>query len=140
MAIPNIPLFMVYNFLVMSSALFVESILLIRLWAIYPFRTTPLKIFLAIFIPIALVKLARLANAISFVVYRSAEIRATQSIFGLLHSNESRFPNYAIEWSLQVVDNTSASVLFLVKLNEARAFRSRSRGWSECPPFTSQDS
>src|SRR6266550_5066456 len=135
MAIPNIPLFMVYNFLVMSSALLVESILLIRLWAIYPFRTTPLKTFLAIFIPIALLKLARLANAISYVVCLSAEIKADRSLFGLLDSNRSRFPNYAIEWFLQVADNTSASVLFVVKLNEVRAFRSRPRGWSECFPF-----
>lgn len=138
MEIPSIPLFIVYNILVSSSPLFVESILLIRLWAIYPFRTTPLKTFLAIFIPIALLKLARLANAISFVVCLSAEIKAEQSLFGLLASNRSRFPNYAIEWFSQVADNTSASVLFLVKLNEVRAFRSRARGWSECFPFTPQ--
>ena len=86
----------------------------------------------------ALLKLARLANAISYVVYFSAEIRAEQSLFGLLDSNRSRIPNYAIEWSLQVADNASASVLFLVKLNEVRAFRSRTRGWGECFPFTSQ--
>jgi hypothetical protein len=138
MEIPSIPLFVFYNILVSSSPLLVESILLIRLWAIYPPRTTPLKTFLAIFIPITLVKLARLANAISFVVCLSAEIRAEQSVFGLLHSNKSRFPNYAIEWFLQVADNTSASVLFLTKLNEVRTFRSRPRGWSECFSFMSQ--
>ena len=118
-----------------------ESILLTRLLAAYPFRTTPLKTFLAIFIPITLVKLARLANVITYVEYISDQIIGTrqQILFWYLNMCKTWFPNYTVEWFLQVVDNTSMSVLFLAKLNEVRTFRSRARGWSENIPFVTLD-
>ena len=115
-----------------------ESILLIRLLTIYPFRTTPLKTFLAIFIPIALLKLGRIANLIVYVVKFSNELKTQQqTVFWFLNVCKTWFSNSTAEWFLQVADNASASVLFLVKLNEVRAFRSRTRGWSECMSFAS---
>lgn len=115
-----------------------ESILLIRLLAVYPFRTTPLKKFLSIFIPITLLKLARLANLIVYLVSFYDEIRTKeQTLSWVQELCSTRFPNYTVEFPLQVVDNTSTSVLFLVKLNEVRAFRSTVRGWSERSSFIS---
>ena len=112
-----------------------------RLLAVYPFRTTPLKTFLAIFIPITLLKLGRLANVIIYVEYISDQILGTQLqiFFWYLDMCRTWFPNYTVEWFLQVVDNTSMSVLFLVKLNEVRTFRSSVRGWSENIPFETLD-
>ena len=118
-----------------------ESILLMRLLAVYPFRTTPLKTFLAIFIPITLIKLGRLANVITYLEYISDQILGTrqQILFWYLDMCRTWFPNYTVEWFLQVVDNTSMSLLFLVKLNEVRTFRSRVRGWSESITFVTPD-
>jgi hypothetical protein len=129
---------MTYSILLSFSPLLVESILLIRLWTVYPFRTTPLKTFLAIFIPITLLKIARITNLIIYVVKLSNELKTQQqTVFWFLNVCKAWFLNSTIEWFLQVVDNASASVLFLVKLNEVRAFRSRARGWSERVSFAS---
>jgi len=117
----------------------VESILLMRLLAVYPFRTTPLKKFLAIFIPITLLKLARLANLIVYLVSFYNELMTGEQILSRVQELcSTRFPNYTVEFPLQVVDNTATSVLFLVKLNEVRAFRSTVRGWSEYISFISR--
>ncbi len=122
-----------YNILIGCSPLFVESILLIRLWAIYPFRTTPLRKFLAIFVPITLIKLARLASVVTYVVYLYNELKDdNQTLFWFRDMRSTRLRNYTVEWFLQVVDNASVSVLFLMKLNEVRAFKSGVRGWSKC--------
>ncbi|KAF8735165.1 hypothetical protein AX14_002620 [Amanita brunnescens Koide BX004] len=132
LATPNIPLYLTYNILFGFTPLLVESILLIRLFAVYPFRTTPLKTFLAIFIPITLLKVGRLANTITYVENISDEILGArqQSLFWYLDTCRIWFTNYTVEWFLQVVDNTSMSVLFLVKLNEVRALRTRAQRWS----------
>jgi len=128
---PNIPLYLVYNIFIGCSPLLVESILLMRLLAVYPFRTTPLKKFLAIFIPITLLKLARLANLIVYLVSFYDQLRTGEQILSSVQELcSTRFRNYTVEFPLQVMDNTSTSVLFLVKLNEVRAFRSTVRGWS----------
>lgn len=47
--------------------MFVELIPLLRLLAVYPFHHTPRKVFYAMFIPLSLIKLARLVNAIYFI-------------------------------------------------------------------------
>jgi hypothetical protein len=122
-----------YNILIGFSPLFVESILLIRLWAIYPFRTTPLRRFLAIFMPITLIKLARLASVVTYVVYLYNELKDdNQTLFWFRDMRRTRLRNYTVEWFLQVADNATVSVLFLMKLNEVRTFKSGVRGWSKC--------
>lgn len=109
-----------------------ESILLIRLWAIYPFRTTPRRRFLAIFMPITLIKLARLASVVTYVVYLYNELKDdNQTLFWFRDMRRERLRNYTVEWFLQVADNATVSVLFLMKLNEARAFKSVVWGWSK---------
>ncbi|KAF8336199.1 hypothetical protein F5887DRAFT_577057 [Amanita rubescens] len=129
--VTNIPLTLMYNILIGFSPLFVESILLIRLWAIYPFRTTPLRRFLAIFMPITLIKLARLASVVTYVVYLYNELKDdNQTLFWFRDMRRTRLRNYTVEWFLQVADNASVSVLFLMKLNEVRTFKSGVRGWS----------
>jgi hypothetical protein len=114
--------------LLSSIPLLVESVLLIRLWAVYPFRSTPRKIFFAIFIPIILLKMGRVVNIIVFIVDLSRRFGGADSGPLLLQRIWTTFPNYKIGWFLQVVDNTSVSVLFLLKLNKGRELRTRVGG------------
>jgi hypothetical protein len=113
------------------SPLLVESVLLIRLWAVYPFRTTPRKVFFAIFIPVVLLKMTRAANVIVYLVNISRRINDGENNLLLLQQTWTKFPNYKIEWFLQVADNTSASVLFLCKLNNGRNLHTKvgGRNW-----------
>ncbi|KAK2467343.1 hypothetical protein APHAL10511_000578 [Amanita phalloides] len=130
LGIPSKLLSVAFIILVFSSPLFVESILLIRLWRVYPFRTTPRKIFIAILASVALLKFARLANMTVFlVVVLSIKGDGLESLW-ILRQKAAKTPSCKLEWLLQVVDNTSASGLFLMKLNEGRAFKSKACGWS----------
>ncbi|KAK2467344.1 hypothetical protein APHAL10511_000579 [Amanita phalloides] len=130
--VPSRSFALAFAFMIASSPLFVESVLLIRLWAVYPYRATPRTTFFAIFIPIALLKLARVANVIVYLVELAKSLANAngQNLLLLLQQVWTKFPSYKVEWFLQVADNTSASVLFLAKLNRSRVIRTRIRGWS----------
>ncbi|KAF8638222.1 hypothetical protein AX17_002371 [Amanita inopinata Kibby_2008] len=123
---PSKSLSLAFTSLLSLSPMLVESILLIRLLAVYPYERVPLKVFLAIFIPIGLLKTARVINSITYLVYLSKDLVPGVNTLLLLQERWTRYPNYKIEWFLQVVDNTSASVLFLVQLNKGRGVASRS--------------
>jgi hypothetical protein len=132
LAPPSAPLSLAFAALLAFNPLLVESVLLIRLWAVYPFRSTPRTIFFAVFIPVTLLKIARVTNAIVYLVDVSKRFRDGENALLLLQSTWTTIPNYKIEWFLQVADNTSASLLFLFKLNKGRGLSTRVTGgrWS----------
>lgn len=105
-----------YTFFSASAPILVESILMFRLFAVFPYRQTPKRIFFSIFIPLGLLKAGRLGNLIEFMVTFSGLIRnaTTTEEMGEL---SLRHTGPKVEWFLQVVDNSIASVLFLWRLN-----------------------
>ena len=125
---PSMPLSLTFAGLLAFNPLLIESVLLIRLWAVYSFRSTPRAIFFAIFIPIALLKMGRIANAIIYLVHISKRFRSGENALLLLQSSWNTVPNYKIEWFLQVADNTITSLLFLCKLNKGRGLSTRVTG------------
>ncbi|KAJ8700370.1 hypothetical protein PTI98_003400 [Pleurotus ostreatus] len=105
-----------YTFISTSVPIMVESILMFRLFAVFPYRQTPKRLFFSIFIPLGLLKAARVGNVIEFMVTfaritRSATTNQEMGALSLRHAGPK------VEWFLQVVDNTTASVLFLWRLN-----------------------
>ncbi|KAF4608298.1 hypothetical protein EYR40_000642 [Pleurotus pulmonarius] len=105
-----------YTFLSTSVPILVESILMFRLFAVLPYRQTPKRLFFSIFIPLGLLKAARVGNVIEFMVTfaritRSVTKNEEMGALSLRHAGPK------VEWFLQVVDNTIASVLFLWRLN-----------------------
>ena len=125
---PSIPLYLTFTTFLAFSPLLVESVLLIRLFAVYPFRTTPLKVFFSIFILIALLKMSRAINAIIYLAKLARRVNNGQNVLLLLQQTWTTFSNYKIKWFLQVADNTSTSVLFLCKLNKGRGLETRVPG------------
>lgn len=77
-----------------------------RLFAVFPYRQTPKRIFFSIFIPLGLLKAGRLGNLIEFMVTFSGLIRnaTTTEEMGEL---SLRHTGPKVEWFLQVVDNSS---------------------------------
>ncbi|PFH50975.1 hypothetical protein AMATHDRAFT_3484 [Amanita thiersii Skay4041] len=117
---PSRSLALSFASLLAFSPILVESILIIRLLAVYPFGKTPHRHFFPIFTWIGLLKIARVVNAIDYVVNISRAVKPGMNTLLLLQEVWTRFPNYKIEWFLQVADNTSTSVLFLIRLNKGR--------------------
>ncbi|KAF8624144.1 hypothetical protein AX17_007207 [Amanita inopinata Kibby_2008] len=102
------------------TPLIAESILLVRLWAVHPYGKTPLKVFLIIYVPIGLIKIARTVNLSIFVVGISKLLIPGDLGFRQLREHWTGLPGYRIEWFLQVADNSLASLFFLLKLNEGK--------------------
>lgn len=68
---------------------------------------------------------------VTYVVYLYNELKDdNQTLFWFRDMRRERLRNYTVEWFLQVADNATVSVLFLMKLNEVRAFKSVVWGWS----------
>ncbi|PFH45064.1 hypothetical protein AMATHDRAFT_10086 [Amanita thiersii Skay4041] len=102
--------------------LFVETILVFRILAVHPYHATPKWLFTLIFLPLALLKIARLVNISMYIkhyldILRSIEIPIIAGQVAWVAAG----PNPKIEWFLQVVDNTAASCLFLYKLDIRRS-------------------
>lgn len=97
----------------------VESILVLRLLAVYPISRGTMTRSLAIFIPVALLKLGRFIN---LVVYYNFYIKLQKDVGSpLIAGQRSWGTGYTkAEWVLQVIDNTFTSFLFLFKLRGAQ--------------------
>jgi len=85
----------------------VEMILLVRLTAVYPFLQTPKRLWFSIFIPLALLKLARLVNNIVFVVQYVEYLQGPGAGNPITNAQKAwdSHPGTKIEWILQVIDN-----------------------------------
>ncbi|TFK37705.1 hypothetical protein BDQ12DRAFT_569585, partial [Crucibulum laeve] len=96
---------------------FVESILVFRIFAVYPPRTTPTKVIVAISIPLLLLKTGRIANATQFLVRYAKIAREIPNPMIAGQISWTANPGQRIEWGLQMADNSLASFLFLRRLN-----------------------
>ncbi|PFH46738.1 hypothetical protein AMATHDRAFT_69230 [Amanita thiersii Skay4041] len=102
-----------------------ESILLLRVFTVYPYRTTPRWAFILIVILVMSLKLARIVNITAdFVLMNRAIKGLTSSALAGQAAWGDVGPTPKIEWALQVAENGVASALFLYKLNLHNAFRS----------------
>ncbi|KAH7924760.1 hypothetical protein BV22DRAFT_1012674 [Leucogyrophana mollusca] len=103
------------------APLLVDCILLLRLYAVFPRRTTPRVQWLAIIgIPV-LIKIGRLINIIIFLTYYSRIYTSADAGGGEILLT-SRLPSIKIEWFLQMFDNVFSSALFLWRVNHQRLF------------------
>lgn len=114
------------------SPVFIDSILLFRILAFYPFSITPTWQLVAIFALPALVKCGRFT---AVVMYLHSFTHSSGNLPNVLLAAQSTWPKnpYILaEWSLQMIDNTYASVFFLYKIYTFRkqdsTFIIRSKG------------
>ena len=83
----------------------VDSILLLRLYAVYPYsRTLRLKFLIIMGVPV-LVKFGRIANAAIYLNAYSKTIHASTGVGGAAILVTSSLPSVKIEWTLQVFDD-----------------------------------
>lgn len=119
---------------VILSPMLIDSILLTRVLAFYPKRTSsPATRFKVLLFPI-LVKCGRFIAVVMYLHNFQAQTKSGGSI--LLVGSETWFENRFLiaEWTLQIVDNTYSSLFFLYKL---RLFDAYGRaGWVERHPTT----
>ncbi|KAJ7368512.1 hypothetical protein DFH08DRAFT_27912 [Mycena albidolilacea] len=105
--------------LLLYLPVFMDTILIFRLFAVYPPRTTSWPQRLIVFGPSILFKVIRVPNSIVFVVYwtkfggHTSPLQAGQALRGVQ-------PWIKIEWFFQVFDNCYASVLFLLRVHRGR--------------------
>ncbi|PFH46139.1 hypothetical protein AMATHDRAFT_156174 [Amanita thiersii Skay4041] len=86
---------------------FVESILLFRLLAVYPYHATSSCVFISIFFPLICIKIARVVSVAMFVYHFVVVYDEAASPFNALQVvwlNQIHF--LKIEYLLQVIDNT----------------------------------
>jgi len=102
--------------ILLMPPIIVDSILLFRLFAFYPLQLTSRNTLLAILAPTLVCKAARLACLIALIVtYPVAQLDGP-SYARLPHLVWGHGPWIIIIFSLQVVDNSYMSVMFLYKL------------------------
>ncbi|KAL0061116.1 hypothetical protein AAF712_012110 [Marasmius tenuissimus] len=84
-----------------------DCILAFRLYAVYPPRATPKRIFTAIFIPIVIFKVARVTNLLVFIVQFSKESAHKTDAEAILIFQRLWDHGFTtkVEWILQVFDN-----------------------------------
>ncbi|KAI1795277.1 hypothetical protein LXA43DRAFT_1108278 [Ganoderma leucocontextum] len=106
--------------LLFAVPMLTQSILVIRVFAVYP---PPLlswsRIFL-IYTPIVALKVARVVNIVIFVIHINDNIK--NNPFGGLDAGPVSWslPYAKVEWFLQVFDDSYVSCLFLLRLREGR--------------------
>ncbi|KAF9448442.1 hypothetical protein P691DRAFT_800828 [Macrolepiota fuliginosa MF-IS2] len=106
-----------------GSPVFVDSILLLRILAFYPISITPKRTLAAIFAFPLIVKCARLAVVVVYVVLFVRKTRNAPSVFTAAESIWERNPLILSEWTLQMLDNAYASLFFLYRIWEFRRSR-----------------
>jgi hypothetical protein len=86
----------------------VEMILVVRLLAVYPYSTTPKRLWFFIFIPLLLLKIARFVNMTIFTVESGVLLRSPSSGDPLFMPQIAwnSHPGPKIEWIIQVLDNS----------------------------------
>jgi len=109
---------LVFSLMLTFVAWLVEMILLLRLLAVYPYSSTSKRIWFTIFIPLILLKLARIINTSIFNADYNRQLRL-HPYYSPLASSQTvwrTYPNSKIEWILQVIDNSATSILFIMRL------------------------
>ncbi|KAF9257121.1 hypothetical protein L218DRAFT_936093 [Marasmius fiardii PR-910] len=110
-----------YMAMIFFLPILMDCILAYRLTAVFPRRITPDRILVIIFVPILLLKIARLTNGLAFMIAFGTGDWSGR-LFQTLWDHR---PYVKIEWILQVIDNCYTSSLFLWQL---WACQSRQKG------------
>jgi len=86
----------------------VEMILVVRLLAVYPYSTTPKRLWFFIFIPLLLLKISRFVNMTIFTVEYGTLLRSSSSgdLLSMPRIAWNSHPGPKIEWIIQVLDNS----------------------------------
>ncbi|TFY77140.1 hypothetical protein EWM64_g6873 [Hericium alpestre] len=125
--------FTAFTCLSFFGPLFVESILLLRLWAVFPPQQISRVLKIIVYVPPVMLKLARLANGILYIVKWQSDVKSLGNPVQAGQMLWGTQPSVKIEWMLQTVDNLYASSLFIWRLkgkggvNGAAATSSRKR-------------
>ncbi|THU90792.1 hypothetical protein K435DRAFT_841297 [Dendrothele bispora CBS 962.96] len=104
------------------SSICVDSILLLRIVAVFPPARMSRKSIIAVFGPLLIVKLARIGTVIAAVFHfitfgRTASPEDSEE----LYLAATKMPELKATWSLQLMDNAICSFLFLYKLHEIQS-------------------
>ncbi|KAJ7204770.1 hypothetical protein GGX14DRAFT_698708 [Mycena pura] len=103
----------------------IDSILLLRLYVVYPYSRTPrLKFLFIMGIPV-ITKIARIINAAIFLSNYAHTIHASTGIGGAAVLITSRLPSVKIEWTLQVFDDVFSSTIFLARVYSQSSFKGK---------------
>ncbi|KAK7453541.1 hypothetical protein VKT23_011821 [Stygiomarasmius scandens] len=103
-----------------------DSILLLRVWALFPLQTTPPLLMAFIFgVPVFL-KIARFINATIYLAAYARDVQAWTAAQGGSILVTSSLPSVKIEWFLQVFDNAISSSVFLLQLRKRKTFKASS--------------
>jgi len=123
---PTVPLsdtaYIVNSIVIILLPIMIESILFLRILAVYPFNITPRAKFVAIITFPVVMKIARFINfsiattGISHTLMQHNALTKQDPVTTGLHFLHSH-PNFEIEWFLLILDNLYTSAAFLVKLN-----------------------
>lgn len=98
---PNV---MAYTFIACSAGMYIDCILLFRVFVVFPRSSTPRRMWFSIITPLVLLKLARFINIIVFMIsfgIKSRSVKSSTQYQPLARS----LVGETIEWSLQLVDN-----------------------------------
>ncbi|KAJ7593630.1 hypothetical protein C8J56DRAFT_819774 [Mycena floridula] len=88
-----------------------DSVLLLRIFAIFPYRTTSRSTFLAVVgIPV-IIKVVRFINSLIYIAVNSQNGPKGAAVLVLSH-----LPSVKIEWFLQMFDNAISSGIFLLRM------------------------
>ncbi|KAJ6561501.1 hypothetical protein DFH09DRAFT_1035763 [Mycena vulgaris] len=107
-------LFDAYAFMSFFLPFIVESILVLRLLAVYPYSTTPIRKFILVFTFPVIVKLVRIIN---LAVFMRKYVILTRTVASPLVAGDV-FHQVApkIEWTSQLLDNAYSSSIFIQRL------------------------
>ncbi|KAI9065226.1 hypothetical protein FKP32DRAFT_1568348 [Trametes sanguinea] len=104
-----------YAMLVILIPLFTESILILRVYAVYPPWYLTRSVRAAVYGPIVVFKATRIAISVSFIVQWQKMLRDSTDPLQTAAA-AWRTPFTKCEWILQLLDNSYTSTLFLIKL------------------------
>lgn len=94
----------------------VDSILILRVYSVFPPRSTPRIQFIFLMgVPI-LISIARLVNAIVYITSYARNIHASTGVEGAAVLVTSPLPSVKIEWFLQVFDDLLVNSLSMIYL------------------------
>jgi hypothetical protein len=98
----------VFTILTGYTPLLVETILVVRLLAVYPYSSTPKRLWFFIFIPLLLLKIARIVNTTIYTVECGVLMRSLPSgdPLSVPQITLNSHPGAKIEWIIQVLDNS----------------------------------
>ncbi|KAE9397038.1 hypothetical protein BT96DRAFT_761514, partial [Gymnopus androsaceus JB14] len=123
-----------FIFILMMVEIFIDSILLFRVFIVYPPARTPLRRVILVFGPLLAFKIGRIVNAIIFMVLFARETKSIEQSteFGTITLER---PEPKIGWCLQIADNMICSAIFLTRLRGVQSRSLRVGGEDGRAPF-----